>query len=76
VVVCPNPNNGIFVVKSTSQNAGNSSYFLINALGQTLRTIVLDTADNREVTISGLPAGVYTLVEREGGARYKVAVTW
>jgi hypothetical protein len=55
VSVFPNPNNGSFVITSTT----NITVNLVNALGQVVATINLPENSRKEVTVTDLPAGIY-----------------
>ncbi len=71
VNVYPNPNNGSFVIKSTTEG----SYVLINSLGQTVQTITLTAPDNYSFTINSLEGGVYFIKNNKGTLQYKIVVT-
>lgn len=53
--VYPNPSSGNFTIKSS----GNIDLMLINSLGQTLKTLVLDGTNEQNLTVTDLPAGIY-----------------
>jgi hypothetical protein len=63
--VFPNPSSGEFTI-----NAENDLHLeLINDLGQHLRSIKLNTANNHEVKVNDLPAGIYFLKTENGDVK-------
>lgn len=54
----PNPNNGSFIIQSTSDMTVN----ILNELSQIIKTIKLDDLNNHKFTISNLAPGVYTII--------------
>ncbi|MCD6067856.1 MAG: hypothetical protein K0S33_2682 [Bacteroidetes bacterium] len=71
LTIYPNPNNGEFTVKSVTEGI----YTLSNELGQVIRTFELNSANNREVRIEHLEAGVYIAMSKNNGIPVKVVVT-
>ncbi len=71
IVVMPNPNNGIFIIKTSKQGL----YTIVNELGQAIQTIKTNAANNYSVSITDLQAGVYFVVGINNGARQKIVVT-
>lgn len=55
LIVYPNPNNGSFTIKSTTEDVIS----LINELGQTVKTIELNEGNNYTSSLSDMPAGIY-----------------
>jgi hypothetical protein len=70
VLIMPNPNTGTFTVK-----APEGTYYLINELGQQIKTIGLNTDNNYSVRIDNLGAGVYYLIGKDNSTRNKIVVT-
>jgi hypothetical protein len=56
--VYPNPNNGAFTMHSTM--AGN--YSITNELGQTIKSIQLNAANNYSINIENLQNGIYFII--------------
>lgn len=71
--VYSNPNNGSFVIQSFNQGV----YTITNELGQTIKTVKLNAANNFTVNISTLENGVYFIVGIENNTvvRQKIMVT-
>lgn len=61
--IFPNPNNGTFNINSNEDITLN----IINELGQIVRTVKLDTANNHTSSISNLATGVYCIVDKQTG---------
>lgn len=62
--VFPNPNNGNYTIRSnTALNLA-----IIDQLGREMKTLTLDASNQFTVDISGMAAGIYYLVNREGHA--------
>jgi hypothetical protein len=73
LTVMPNPSDGNTVVKSTvDMNAS-----LINELGQVVRFINLNAANNHSVQLENLDAGIYFLnsYSKDGVSSQKIVVT-
>ncbi|MCD6066043.1 MAG: C-terminal target protein [Bacteroidetes bacterium] len=70
ILIMPNPNTGTFTVK-----APEGTYYLINELGQQIKTIGLNTDNNYSVRIDNLGAGVYYLIGKDNSTRNKIVVT-
>lgn len=70
--IYPNPNNGTFTVKASTE--GN--YTIVNELGQTVLSITLNAKNNFTFTIDELANGVYFIVGQNGNmmVREKVVV--
>jgi len=68
----PNPNQGVFTVRSTSDGV----FYLLNELGQTIRSIVFSTNTQYVVTVENMDNGIYFLVGYIDGhlVRQKVVV--
>lgn len=58
ISVFPNPNNGMFTIKSKNEGV----YSIINALGQTIQSVKLSVANNFTITIENLSNGVYSII--------------
>lgn len=54
----PNPNNGEFEIRSQSEE----NIYIINELGQTIRTIKLSRENNYSAQISDLSSGIYFII--------------
>jgi hypothetical protein len=63
--IYPNPNNGNFTVRSDV----SLSLSLINALGQVVSRIDLTENNNKEITVSDLPTGVYFISGLKDGVK-------
>ena len=55
VKVYPNPNNGQFTI----EGSGATDLYIINDLGQVIRTLQLNDRNNYSVVIENLPSGLY-----------------
>ena len=73
VSVYPNPNNGTFNVSSETALKLN----LVNELGQSLRTIHLNAANQFKADISDLATGIYFILGEKNGQQisHKIIVT-
>jgi hypothetical protein len=71
--IYPNPNSGTFTLTSTSE----SVYQIINELGQTIKTLPLNSGNNYEVNVNGLPGGIYFIIGSSAGipVKKKIIVT-
>ncbi len=58
LIVYPNPNNGKMTIKGEYE----ISLKLINALGETIKTIFLDEKRNYSLTVENLPRGIYFIL--------------
>ncbi|MFM7106628.1 MAG: MopE-related protein [Flavobacteriales bacterium] len=67
LAVFPNPTSGIFTIAAGA--AGN--YVLYNSIGQRVTDIRLNSENNFSVTMDGLEAGVYLLMNSEGQEEIK-----
>jgi alpha-tubulin suppressor-like RCC1 family protein/GH43 family beta-xylosidase len=70
VSIMPNPNSGSFTIK-----APEGTYYLINELGQQVKTIVLNTGNANSIRIEQMSTGVYYLVGKDNLAKAKIVVT-
>jgi photosystem II stability/assembly factor-like uncharacterized protein len=61
ITVYPNPNSGSFNIQSA--NEGN--YYIINSLGQIIKTLQLNATNNNAVSIDGIQSGVYYLIGKD-----------
>lgn len=59
--IFPNPSSDAVTIKSTKE--GN--YILINSLGETIKTVALNTNNNFTVIINELPQGIYYIIGKE-----------
>jgi len=66
--IFPNPNNGSFTIQSTEK----SDLYILNALGQTIKTIHLD--NQNQSVISDLTSGVYFVAGSNFSLRKKIVV--
>ncbi len=73
LTVYPNPNNGVFTVQSVSEGV----YSIINALGQTIQSVKLNSSNNYTMNIENLSRGVYFIVgyNNKQMMKQKVVVT-
>ncbi len=71
--VYPNPNNGEFKLRSDL----DITVSIVNELGQTVKTIELSDANNREMTVSNLSNGIYFVVGQNNSQviKQKIVVT-
>lgn len=70
LVVFPNPANGEFTVKNTS----DLDLLVVNSLGQTVQTLQLNDSNNREAKVSNLSPGIYFIVSMHTGFSVKQKV--
>ncbi|MES2679669.1 MAG: T9SS type A sorting domain-containing protein [Bacteroidota bacterium] len=70
VTVFPNPNTGSFMIASDL----SMQLLLINALGQTVKTIELPGKKNLGLSFTDVPEGVYYLVSPDGSFNQKVVI--
>lgn len=70
VKIYPNPNNGEFYL----QTEKGISLKLINSVGQLVRQLDLNSGNNFKISITGLTAGVYFIVNAEGSFHQKLIV--
>ena len=61
LIIYPNPNNGVVIIKTSSEG----SYELINALGQTIKTFKLNSNNHFTISIDDLQQGIYYVVGKE-----------
>ncbi len=76
IVIAPNPNNGIFTISTQAEKAEKYNLQVYNNLGQSVyktQTIILGNGNNKQIDLSHLPAGIYTLMLNE--APYKITIT-
>jgi hypothetical protein len=71
ISILPNPNNGSFTIKSST----NGNYTLVNELGQTVSLFELTEANNYSVAISDLATGIYFVIAKDNSFRTKIVVT-
>lgn len=71
VIVYPNPNSGSFTIRN---NNINTSYSIINELGQTLLVINLKNSNNYTIKIDELNNGVYYLIDNTSYTSTKIVV--
>ncbi|HQQ95042.1 MAG TPA: T9SS type A sorting domain-containing protein [Bacteroidia bacterium] len=64
LLLYPNPNQGEFQIKADR----DMNLILINALGQQVKKLSLDSSNNRHAVLSGLSTGVYYLVSEHDAA--------
>jgi hypothetical protein len=67
LAVFPNPTSGIFTIAAGA--AGN--YVLYNSVGQKVTEVRLNSENNFSVTIDGLEAGIYLLMNTQGQEEIK-----
>jgi hypothetical protein len=70
IQVYPNPNNGDFKVST----AGDINLTLINSIGQVVRSLSLNTANNHEVEIKDISNGVYFLIGSSGSEKVNMKI--
>ncbi|MCC6372195.1 MAG: T9SS type A sorting domain-containing protein, partial [Bacteroidia bacterium] len=58
LVVYPNPNNGEFSINGSE----DLTLTIVNELGQHLKTVELNTANNYNASVSDLPNGIYFII--------------
>jgi hypothetical protein len=68
--VYPNPNNGQFIVRSST--SGN--YQLLNGLGQVVEEFTLGGTQPMSKDVQGLSVGVYFIRNMQDGAVHRVVV--
>jgi hypothetical protein len=76
ITVAPNPNNGIFTISTQAEIAEKYNLQVYNNLGQSVyktQTIILGNGNNKQIDLSHLPAGIYTLMLNE--TPYKITIT-
>lgn len=61
--VYPNPNNGTFVIETSS----NLNLSLTNELGQVLKTIRFNGQTKEQISVSELPKGIYFIIGESNG---------
>ncbi len=71
ISVVPNPNNGVFTIKSVKEG----DFVLVNELGQIIQTIKTNPANNYSVSFNNLQVGIYFLVGVNNNARQRIIVT-
>jgi hypothetical protein len=73
LVIYPNPNNGVFTIKSGSE----MNLVVVNELGQLVQHIELSASNNYQVSVKELPNGIYFISgQSDHGRLYqKVVVT-
>jgi hypothetical protein len=73
LIVYPNPNNGAFIVQSTSEGV----YSIINELGQTIQQFKLNSSNKYSINIENLNTGIYFIVGFNNNKmlRQKIVVT-
>ena len=67
LVVYPNPTSGNFTIASGA--AGN--YVLYNSVGQKVTEVRLNSENNFSITMDGLEAGIYLLMNTQGEEEIK-----
>ena len=72
-IIYPNPNNGSFTIKASSDVALS----LMNELGQLIRTFKLDESNSHEFLVTDLPGGVYFVAGQNDSQliKQKIVVT-
>lgn len=70
ISVYPNPNTGMFVIKTNVE----TTFTIVNSLGQNLQTVKLTAIDNYTKTISDLANGIYFIKNDKGMVQQKVVV--
>lgn len=76
ITIAPNPNNGIFTISTQAEIAEKYNLQVYNNLGQSVyktQTIILGNGNNKQIDLSHLPAGIYTLMLNE--TPYKITIT-
>lgn len=76
ITIAPNPNNGIFTISTQAEIAEKYNLQVYNNLGQSVyktQTIILSNGNNKQIDLSHLPAGIYTLMLNE--TPYKITIT-
>ncbi|MCC6370154.1 MAG: T9SS type A sorting domain-containing protein [Bacteroidia bacterium] len=65
ISIAPNPNSGEFTIDSDA----DAVLTLVNALGQTVRTIKVINSTNNKVSVTDLPGGIYYIVGEKDGVK-------
>ncbi|MBL7684165.1 MAG: T9SS type A sorting domain-containing protein [Flavipsychrobacter sp.] len=76
IIVSPNPSNGIFHISTQSGKTEKYNLQIFNNMGQSVhgtQTIILGNGNNKQIDLSHLPAGIYTLKLNE--KPYKITLT-
>lgn len=73
MLVYPNPSNGIVNIQADV----NMDLTVINELGQPVRSLKLNDANSRQVTVDGLAAGIYFVIstDRSLSVKQKIVIT-
>lgn len=73
LTIYPNPSIASFTLKSTEP----TDLTIINALGETLKTLSLNHSNNNQISIEGFSAGIYFIVSNLGQRSFnqKIIVT-
>jgi hypothetical protein len=69
--VYPNPNNGSFVIKASTE----LQLLLLNELGQSVQSILLNSSNNYEAPVELLPPGIYFISAQNQALKHKIIVT-
>jgi alpha-tubulin suppressor-like RCC1 family protein len=57
-IIYPNPNNGIFTIKSSSEG----QFSILNKYGQTVQSLILNSSNDFSVNVENLSNGLYLIV--------------
>ena len=75
IIISPNPNSGIFTISTQAEKAEKYNLQVYNNLGQSVynkTSIVLGNGNNKQIDLSHLPPGIYTLMLNE--TPYKITI--
>ncbi len=75
IIIAPNPNSGIFTISTQAEKAEKYNLQVYNNLGQSVyktQTIILGNGIPKQIDLSHLPAGIYTL--RLNDNSYKITI--